>query len=260
MDSTGGPPSTGVRTMRITCGRCRRWRGRLRLRDHARITSQPPTWRRLSVCRVPTPRDALWSTPGRRPDESGRGRHECRRHIAHAANVKLFLRGPLAYRKIVRLVEFAQWHSRKRDFGRDKHGEKAGAQHDNPGEFRPYRGGITIAESFARHNRRYRQDKPAHYEGIPRDTLYLLAAPTTPLADPANPVAVKGAQDQNPDKAGDHPDAFLVHVSQNLLFGLSRSCQYTPGVRPLCCSPELPWANYLSRACVFLGSLAKTRS
>src|SRR5450756_1517706 len=48
MDSTGGPPSTGVRTMRITCGRCRRWRGRLRLRDHAKITSQPPTWRRLS--------------------------------------------------------------------------------------------------------------------------------------------------------------------------------------------------------------------
>src|SRR5674476_1669844 len=54
------------------------------LRDHAKITSQPPTWRRLSVCRVPTLRDALWSTPGRRPDESGRGRHECRRHIARA--------------------------------------------------------------------------------------------------------------------------------------------------------------------------------
>src|ERR1035437_6210138 len=64
------------------------------LKEHQKITSQPPTWRSLSVSRVPTPRDALWSTPGRRPDESGRGRHECRRHIAHAANVKLFLRGP----------------------------------------------------------------------------------------------------------------------------------------------------------------------
>jgi len=63
------------------------------LRDHARMTSQPPTWRRLSVCRVPTHRDAFWSTSGRRPDESGRGTHECVRHMAHAANVKLFLRG-----------------------------------------------------------------------------------------------------------------------------------------------------------------------
>src|ERR1035441_3066474 len=32
---------------------------------------------RLSVCRVPTPRDALSTMPGRRPDEWGRGRHEC---------------------------------------------------------------------------------------------------------------------------------------------------------------------------------------
>src|ERR1019366_1668643 len=44
-----------------------------------------PLWRRLSarlsVCCVPTPRDALWSTPGKRPDESGRGRHECLRHV-----------------------------------------------------------------------------------------------------------------------------------------------------------------------------------
>jgi Super-infection exclusion protein B len=31
--------------------------------------------------------------PGRRPDESGRSRHECLRHMAHAVNVKLFLRG-----------------------------------------------------------------------------------------------------------------------------------------------------------------------
>jgi hypothetical protein len=38
------------------------------VRDHAKITSQPPAWRRLSVCRVPTPRDALWSTSGRRPE------------------------------------------------------------------------------------------------------------------------------------------------------------------------------------------------
>ena len=39
----------------------------------------------LSVCGVPTLRDALWSTPGQ---------HECRRHIAHAANAKLFSRFP----------------------------------------------------------------------------------------------------------------------------------------------------------------------
>jgi hypothetical protein len=30
---------------------------------------------------------------GRRPDESGRGRHECLRYMAHAANVKSFPRG-----------------------------------------------------------------------------------------------------------------------------------------------------------------------
>src|ERR1035441_4413600 len=51
----------------------------------ARRSSQPVMGRglsvRLSVCRVPTPRDALWSTAGKRPDESGRGRHECRRHM-----------------------------------------------------------------------------------------------------------------------------------------------------------------------------------
>src|ERR1035441_5508643 len=34
----------------------------------------------LSVCRVPTHRDALWCMSGGRPDESGRGRHECLRH------------------------------------------------------------------------------------------------------------------------------------------------------------------------------------
>src|ERR1022692_3041577 len=39
-----------------------------------------PTWRGLSVCRIPTHRDALWCTSGWRPDESGRGRHECLRH------------------------------------------------------------------------------------------------------------------------------------------------------------------------------------
>jgi hypothetical protein len=63
-------------------------------RGHARITSQPPAWRRVSLCRVPMSRDALWSTPSRRPDESGRGRQECLRHMARAVNVKLFLRGP----------------------------------------------------------------------------------------------------------------------------------------------------------------------
>jgi hypothetical protein len=36
-----------------------------------------------------------WSTPGKRPDESGRGRHECPRHIAHADDVKLLLHGSL---------------------------------------------------------------------------------------------------------------------------------------------------------------------
>src|ERR1035437_4779605 len=35
-----------------------------------------PTLSRLSVCRVPTHRDALWCMSGGRPDESGRGRHE----------------------------------------------------------------------------------------------------------------------------------------------------------------------------------------
>jgi hypothetical protein len=53
------------------------------------------TWRRLSVCGVPTLRDVLSSAAGRRPDESGRGRHKCPRHMAHAqSNVKLFLRQP----------------------------------------------------------------------------------------------------------------------------------------------------------------------
>src|ERR1035441_3569716 len=72
------------------------------LSGHARITSQPPAWRRVSLCRAqgapPPPRDALWSTPSRRPDESGvpsgPGRQECLRHMARAVNVKLFLRGP----------------------------------------------------------------------------------------------------------------------------------------------------------------------
>jgi hypothetical protein len=37
----------------------------------------------------------LSSAAGRRPDESGRGRHKCPRHMAHAqSNVKLFLRQP----------------------------------------------------------------------------------------------------------------------------------------------------------------------
>src|ERR1017187_2138075 len=57
-----------------------------------------PTWRRLSLCRVPTHRDALWCMSGGRPDESGRGRHECLRHGAKQANVKLFLRAPLRSR------------------------------------------------------------------------------------------------------------------------------------------------------------------
>ena len=52
---------------------------------HARITSQPPAWRGVSLWRAqgapPTARDALWSTPSRRPDESGRGRQDCLRHI-----------------------------------------------------------------------------------------------------------------------------------------------------------------------------------
>src|ERR1035441_5643799 len=70
--------------------------GRDLLGDRAKITLQPPTWHRVSLCRVPTPRDALWKTPGKRPDESGvpsgPGRPECLRHMAHSVNVKLFLR------------------------------------------------------------------------------------------------------------------------------------------------------------------------
>src|ERR1039458_9556056 len=54
-----------------------------------------PTWRRLSVCRVPTHRDALWCMSGGRPEGAGRRRHECLRHGAKQPNVKLFLRGPL---------------------------------------------------------------------------------------------------------------------------------------------------------------------
>jgi hypothetical protein len=42
----------------------------------------------------------------------------------------------LAYRKIVP-VEFAQWHSRMRNFGRDEHGENACGHRDDPGEVRP---------------------------------------------------------------------------------------------------------------------------
>src|ERR1019366_3649991 len=53
-----------------------------RLAQHPYAGTSVATWRRLSVCRVPTPREALWSTPGQRPDESGRGRHECRRHVS----------------------------------------------------------------------------------------------------------------------------------------------------------------------------------
>ena len=41
------------------------------------------TWRRLSVCRVPTPRDACRACSKERPEESGRSRHECLRHMAH---------------------------------------------------------------------------------------------------------------------------------------------------------------------------------
>ena len=63
------------------------------LRDRSKTTSHPPTWRRVSLCRVPIPRDAFWSTPGKRPDESGRGRHECLRHIADA----FFFQEPSAF-------------------------------------------------------------------------------------------------------------------------------------------------------------------
>src|SRR5437879_2012527 len=50
----------------------RRWSAPLRV--CAEINAQREAWRRLSVCRVETRLDA-------RPDESGRCRHECLRHV-----------------------------------------------------------------------------------------------------------------------------------------------------------------------------------
>ena len=60
-------------------------------RQRTRITLQSSTWRRVSLCRVPTQRNAFRSTPGRRPDESGRGRQECPRHVGSRSQREVIL-------------------------------------------------------------------------------------------------------------------------------------------------------------------------
>ena len=88
----------------------------------------------------------------------------------------------LANRKIV-LVEVSQWDSRIRNVSCDEHGEEACEQREGPGEFRPRCGGITGAGGFTRYFGRDHQDNPYHRDWDPRDNLYLLATPGTPLAD-----------------------------------------------------------------------------
>jgi ribonucleotide reductase alpha subunit len=48
----------------------------------------------LSLLRPDSSRTRFGARPAGVRDESGRSRNECRRHIAHATNVTLFLRGP----------------------------------------------------------------------------------------------------------------------------------------------------------------------
>src|ERR1035437_10024275 len=59
----------------------------------ARRGPRPP-WSGLSVCGVPTLRDALSCACGRRPDESGRGREEGPRPGGQETTAKLFFCGP----------------------------------------------------------------------------------------------------------------------------------------------------------------------
>ena len=70
------------------------------LRNRATITSQQPSWRRLSVCCAETRLGAPGGFPQGGRDKSRPGRHECLRHVAIADNVQSFLGGPLVLPKV----------------------------------------------------------------------------------------------------------------------------------------------------------------